>query len=151
MHRRVVNALVVSLVLPLATLGPGAWGQTTADEPALSDWLDPVSWIPIGICLALIGYFIIYRHIIRPARLRRRLMAVGLSGTARIDRVRDTGSSVNDNPVVLYECWITPAGGAPYRASTRMVVSRLSAPAAQVGSRVDVRIDPKNPKLFIIV
>ncbi len=99
----------------------------------------------------LIAVFVLYRVFFAPRMLRKRLMATGLPGIARIDSVSDTGVTVNGSPQVKYTCTITPQTGVPYQASTKVIVSRLVAPASQVGSSAPVRIDPANPQLFTFV
>jgi hypothetical protein len=70
--------------------------------------------------------FTIYRLIIAPRRLRKRLLVTGLPGTARIHSVTDTGVTVNGSPKILYTCTIAPAnGGTPYTATNKVLLSRL--------------------------
>jgi hypothetical protein len=100
----------------------------------------------------LIALIFVYRVLLVPRLRRKRLLTTGQPGTALIQSVRDTGVTVNNSPQVLFECLVTPAnGGASYRASTKVLVSRLVAPASRLGSTINVRIDPANPQVFIIV
>ena len=103
----------------------------------------------VGLVGPLIAIFVIFRVFVAPRSLRKRLLAGGIPGIARIDRITDTGVTINGNPQVHYFCTVTPAGGTPYLASTKAVVSRLVAPAGQVGGTAAVRIDPKDPQRFI--
>jgi len=94
-------------------------------------------------------YFGVYRTMIRPAIRRRRLNAIGLPGTARIDSVEDTGTTINENPLVRYDCTVMPEVGMPYQASTKELTSRLHPAAMQVGTVVPVKIDPNDPQIFL--
>ena len=99
----------------------------------------------------LIALIILYRVLLAPWLQRKRLLATGHPGTALVQNVRDTGVTVNNTPQVFFDCLVTPAnGGAPYSASTKVLLGRLDTAARHVGSTVNVRIDPANPKIFII-
>lgn len=101
------------------------------------------------LVLILVVYLGFYRTLIRPAIRRRRLNAIGLPGTARINSVTDTGTTINQNPLVKYNCTVMPQVGMPYQASTKEVTSRLQPAAIQVGTVVPVKIDPNDPQIFI--
>ncbi len=99
----------------------------------------------------LIALIILYRVLLARRLQRRRLLTTGHPGTALVQNVRDTGVTVNNTPQVFFDCLVTPAnGGAPYSASTKVLLGRLDTAARHVGSTVNVRIDPANPKVFII-
>jgi hypothetical protein len=95
----------------------------------------------------IVGY-VFYRVFYLPKKRQRRLSAVGLPGTATIDRISDTGVTINGNPQVRYHCTVTPATGAPYQASATMLMSRLDRPLP-AGTTLPVKIDPNNPQSFI--
>jgi hypothetical protein len=100
----------------------------------------------------VIAVFVLYRFFVVPRRLRSRLATTGLPGMALIESVSDTGVTINGSPQVRYDCTLTPANGErSYRASTKMVVSRLVAPASLVGRTLAVKIDPANPQSFIFI
>ena len=83
---------------------------------------------------------------------RRKLLATGLPGTARIEHIEDTGATVNQQPVVRFTCTVTPQdGSSPYQAVIRQTASRLAAPASLLGRTLEVRIDPKNPLRVVFV
>lgn len=75
----------------------------------------------------------------------RRLMAEGLVGQATITDVRETGTSVNRNPVVEFDLSVLLDGRRdPYRVTHRQVVSRLVVGTFAPGAVVPVRVDPGN-------
>jgi hypothetical protein len=73
-----------------------------------------------------------------------RLMAEGLVGHAVITEVRETGSSVNRNPVVEFDLRVALDGREPYPVTHRQVVSRLVVGTFAPGAVVPVRVDPRN-------
>jgi len=74
----------------------------------------------------------------------------GRVGNARIDAVRDSGTTINENPVVDFDLQVTVDGFAPYTVTHQQTISRLSVAALQPGTTVSVRIDPANPQSLII-
>jgi hypothetical protein len=74
----------------------------------------------------------------------KRLMATGLVGQAVITGVRDTGATVNENPVVEFDLRVALDGHPPYAVAHRQVVSRLVVGNFAPGATVPVRVDPDN-------
>jgi hypothetical protein len=75
-------------------------------------------------------------------RRAQRLMSDGLVGQATITEVRETGASVNRNPVVEFDLRVLLDGRAPYPVTHRQVVSRLVVGNFAPGAVVPVRVDP---------
>lgn len=73
------------------------------------------------------------------------ILAIGVPAPARIVRLVDTGTSINDDPVVEFILEVSPDDAAPYQASTRGLVSRLDVAAIQPGTIVRVKYDPDAP------
>jgi hypothetical protein len=72
----------------------------------------------------------------------QRLMATGLVGQATITGVRETGASINENPVVEFDLRVLVDGRDPYPVTHRQVVSRLVVGNFGAGATVPVRVDP---------
>ncbi|MBK8599117.1 MAG: hypothetical protein IPN83_26870 [Holophagales bacterium] len=72
------------------------------------------------------------------------ILAIGTPATATITRLVDTGTTINDDPVVEFVLRVVTAEGEAYEARTRALVSRLDVPAVQPGRVVPVRYDPAN-------
>lgn len=69
---------------------------------------------------------------------------IGVSATARIVKIWDTGVTVNENPVVGMRLRVLPADGDPFEAETRALIGRLEVPQVQPGAEVMVKYDPKD-------
>lgn len=79
------------------------------------------------------------------------LMATGLVGQATILAVRDTGMTLNENPVVELDLQVTsPGSPAPYPVTHRQMINRLQVHQLQTGAAVQVRVDPVNPQSLIL-
>jgi hypothetical protein len=57
-------------------------------------------------------------------------------------KVWDTGTTINQDPLVRMVLEVHPPGGAPFQAETERLVSRLQIPQIQPGMVVEVKYDP---------
>ena len=73
------------------------------------------------------------------------------SGRAVINAIRDTGMTINDDPVVEFQLNVTDADGSVYAVLHQQIISRLRVPAVQPGAEVAVRIDPADRNKVLIV
>lgn len=75
----------------------------------------------------------------------KRIRRIGQSAEALVLSIRDTGMTVNDNPIVAFRLQVRPPTGDPYEVETRGLVGRLDVPQVQPGAVLPVAIDPKDP------
>jgi hypothetical protein len=114
-----------------------------------------LSWMPwyylpvmvLGIALPL--YFVV--KLLRGSAERNRILSTGLPAQATISRIWETGTRVNDRPLVGFELQVWPPGGAPYVAQCSMIVSPLAIPRIQPGATVAVKIDRADASKVAIV
>ena len=76
----------------------------------------------------------------------RRIRQVGTPAEALVLAIRDTGMTINNDPVVAFSLEVRPAGGRPYQAETRGRIGRLDVPQIQPGAVLPVSIDPGDPR-----
>lgn len=76
----------------------------------------------------------------------KRIRRVGQAAEALVLEIRDTGMSLNDNPIVAFRLEVRPVSGHPYEVETRGVVGRLDVPQVQPGAILPVAIDPQDPQ-----
>lgn len=76
----------------------------------------------------------------------KRIRRVGQTAEALVLEIRDTGITVNDNPIVSFRLEVRPVSGAPYEVETRGLVGRLDVPQIQPGAVLPVAIDPQDPQ-----
>lgn len=79
-----------------------------------------------------------------------KLLQTGIPAEAKILKVWDTGTTVNEQPEIELLLEVEPKSGARYETKTKAVVSRLQAAWYMPGARVGVRVDPKNPNRVVI-
>ncbi len=107
--------------------------------------MDFFTLLPILIPVLLLGGYV------RRSMRRKRLLSQGILAKARITAVRDTGTTVNNRPLVRYDVIITTATAGEYRASTTKLTNRLISPASLIGTSQPVRYDANNPQSFIFI
>jgi hypothetical protein len=106
---------------------------------------DPVEGsIVAGI--VVIVFVLVFIKFIRPLFVAGKLQKTGISATAVILEVSDTGTTINGNPQVKLKLEVQPAHRFPYQAETKVLISRLQTSYFQPGSIIPVKIDPNNPK-----
>lgn len=70
------------------------------------------------------------------------ILTRGKPAEARILEIMDTGTTINQNPVVRFRLEVQPPGGPPFQAEAERLISRLQIPLVQPGSIVYVKYDP---------
>jgi hypothetical protein len=73
------------------------------------------------------------------------VLAIGKPAAGTITRLIDTGTTINNDPVIEFVVQVVPEAGEAYEARTKALVSRLDIPAVQPGRVVPVKYDPANP------
>ncbi|MET3423659.1 low affinity Fe/Cu permease [Actinoplanes tereljensis] len=85
-----------------------------------------------------------------PAVTPDTLQTTGRAAVAEVLAVRETGTTVNDNPVVGLRVRMTPTdGGTPVEGEKNALVSRLNIP--RVGERFAAGYDPGSPDSFVLI
>lgn len=79
-----------------------------------------------------------------------RLRTAGLPGRATIVDFRDTGVTLNKNPVVELTLQMQVQGRLPYEVKAREQVPRLVVSRLVRGGSLPVKVDPAAPEVFLI-
>src|SRR3954447_16250284 len=80
----------------------------------------------------------------------QQLNSAGQDGTATITAVRDTGTTVNDNPSIEMDLQVKVGNAPPYPVTHQQVVSRLAVENFRPGARVAVKVDPADPETILV-
>jgi nitrate/nitrite transporter NarK len=149
MQRRIWIFIVIILAICGVFIGAIS---ILADQ--FPEFFDQYEWI---IVLAFIALTFIF-----PARLARKvlglggdkkqeqwLLTYGTPAKATVTGLADTGTTINDNPLVKLTMQIEPDFGSEFTATLEVLVSRLNIP--RVGDVLHVRYDPQKPSVMMIV
>lgn len=108
-------------------------------------------YIALGMLVIFGGmFYLFYRLFFKPIINANRLQKTGLSGTAKILEVRDTGVTINNNPQVKLMLEVKNSFGQKYTAQCRVLVSRINPNAYMPGMEIPVKIDPNNEQNVVI-
>jgi hypothetical protein len=77
-------------------------------------------------------------------------MAGGLMGTATVTALTETGTEVNNAPVVELDLSVTVGGGEPYPVKHRQLIAHSALVNFQPGKSFSVRVDQNDPTKLII-
>jgi hypothetical protein len=80
----------------------------------------------------------------------KEIAQTGADATAEVMSVQDTGSTVNENPMLILTLKITPAaGGAEIQTAAQVLVPRIAIPRA--GDKIKIKYNPANPSEIAIL
>jgi len=103
---------------------------------------------PKGTKIILAVTFVLMAIFFAPVVLDKwqhaRLMEDGVPAKARVTNIVATGSSYNDQPLVVVSLEVTPPQGKPFNAEVHTYISPVYLPRFQPGLTVDVRFDPED-------
>lgn len=68
----------------------------------------------------------------------------GTPATARVLELRDTGMTLNENPIVSMRVEVHADGVAPFEATMKALIGRLDVPLVQPGAVLPVKYDPND-------
>jgi hypothetical protein len=112
------------------------------------DWIgDLIGWVPAIFGIIAIAWLILRA---KGARQDRILLERGARAEATVIDARDTGVTVNNEPLIDLHLEIRPQEGEPFRTQKRIVVSKLQMGAFYAGMCIHVRFDPRKPRRVAI-
>jgi len=74
----------------------------------------------------------------------RSVRARGRPASATVLRVWDTGTTINDDPLVRLSLQVHPPDQPSFQAEAECIISRLQIPQIQPGAVVQVKYDPRS-------
>ena len=80
----------------------------------------------------------------------RRIIKEGLQAEAIVLDLWDTGTTVNQNPIVGLRLEVRPTTGSTFTTETERLTSRVDLPKVQPGSKVQVKYDPDDETAAVI-
>lgn len=98
----------------------------------------------------LIVGLMLYKFLLLPYLLNKRLQKEGIRAKATIIGLSETSMRINNKPVVELKLSVRHPYNGTYETSTRKAVSYFAAYQFRVGAIAEVLIDPNDPTVLII-
>jgi hypothetical protein len=98
----------------------------------------------VGGVLAAAAVVLLVASPLTASLTNRSVLVSGLPAEATIVEIHDTGTTINQSPVVRMILEVRPPGGSPFRAEMEQWIGRLEVSQIQPGTVVQVRYDPKS-------
>ena len=121
---------------------------------AASEFLDPpLSNILPGVIIAVVvigSIAMTFGQVLKGPRLRKQLMQNGIEGSAQLMSVTQTGTRVNDQPMLKLHMLVHLPGQQPYAVIHNEIVAQIRLAQVQPGISLPVRVDPKDRALMAI-
>lgn len=105
--------------------------------------LTRIGMIGTGV-LASVSMVLLLGSPLAASMANRRVTATGLDAEAVILSLTDTGTTINENPVVRFLVEVHPHEGDVFEAEFERLVSRLDVPRMQPGAVIRVKYDPES-------
>lgn len=136
--------------VPFITLFVGMWdmpeGSYDFDEiPKLTQY----SIIALSILFALTFIFFI-GSIVISQKSKNNLLKKGKEAPAKIIRVYETGTTVNNSYMVGFDLEVMPKNAVKFNTTIEQLISRLRIHEFEVGNKVLVAYDPETQDAIIL-
>ena len=141
-----VGSLVaVPLIGSFVAIGLAGGAAEMLDPP----WDGIVPGIVIGL-LVLGTLAMVFRTIMRGPAQRSRLAQIGVSGTAKLLEITQTGTRVNNQPLIKLRLLVSLPDRPPYTAVHHEIIPMVRLSQLVPGRDVPVRVDPNDLALMAV-
>lgn len=113
-----------------------------------------IVFIGATVLIPVAGVFLLFGSILIPffsnMRKKNNILSQGQSAEARILEIADTGTRINNDPLVSFSLEVYSPVQPPFRAEVRQTVSVIHLPSYQPGKVVNVKYLPGTNEVAII-
>jgi hypothetical protein len=107
-------------------------------------------WIGMTTFLGIMSAVFFVLSLVLGGLANRMVIRNGVGADARILAIRDSGTRINDNPVIDFTLEVTPLGFPAFQAQASQTVSAIHLPAFQPGKQVIVKFVPETRQVAIV-
>ncbi|MBN2083839.1 MAG: SHOCT domain-containing protein [Anaerolineales bacterium] len=142
---------IISAIIAVASIGGGIYGAiqetdwSVVREMNIPRMLETGEFLAIPIMIIALGFVLTtlwhFYRVISPPQIKN-----GVTAPAKVLKVWDTGTTINDDPQIGMLLEVTPSMGTAFEAEAKTIVSRLNAALIQPGITAKVVYDPQKPK-----
>lgn len=133
------------ITLMISMLGMPEGSYAWSDLPALTRY----SLVGLGFFFAATFVLLIGATLVGTGT-NRHVLTTGRSAEATIVDLEDTGTTINQNPLVRLVLDVQPSDQPAFRAETERVIPRLQVPQFQPGAVVEVKYDPESQAVAVV-
>lgn len=134
----------MSLVLPVV-LGGAFLAATVVPAD-----LQPIFIGGLVVLVTLASSFVVFGALFKGASRRKVLVRRGVDASAKLMVVEQTGTRVNDQPMLRLRMMVEVPGKAAYAVLHREVVPQIRLAQLQPGIQLPVKVDPQDPRNMAI-
>ncbi len=132
------------LVVPLV-LGGAFLSETFVPAELQPIFIGALVVLTTGFSLVMV-----FGTLFKGAARRKALLSQGVDGSAKLMVVEQTGTRVNDQPMLQLRMMVEVPGGSPYSVLHREVVPQIRLAQLQPGIHLPVKVDPRDPRNMAI-
>lgn len=132
------------LVVPLVLAG------SFLSETVVGPELQPFFIGGLVVVTTLFSFAVVFRTLFKGAARRKKLMVRGVDASAKLMVVEQTGTRVNDQPMLQLRMMVEVPGKSPYAVLHREVVPQIRLAQLQPGMQLPVKVDPQDPRNMAI-
>lgn len=129
---------IVPLIFILGNSGNGLGDGFSMEK------MVPIVMIPIILIIVILAMRPLMRQAFPPT------IKNGITAEAEVLNVRDTGTTINDDPLVALQLEVRPSMAAAFQVEYKTLVSRLEVSQYRPGCKAVVLYDPANPKRMVL-
>ncbi|UYN89521.1 MAG: hypothetical protein KIT08_10540 [Anaerolineales bacterium] len=105
--------------------------------------------LTITIGLSIVSMLLIFGAPALAGILNRRVLQTGKAATASIVSMTQTGTYINNNPMVRFVLEVEPGDASPFHAETERLVQLTELGSLKPGDTVSVRYNPETNEVAI--
>ncbi|HZO13495.1 MAG TPA: hypothetical protein VFB62_09550, partial [Polyangiaceae bacterium] len=98
----------------------------------------------------ILTFVLVFGSLYKMGALRKRLREQGVAGNAQLLGASETGTRVNNQPLVELTLMVSLPGRSPYTAIHREIVSNINLGRLAPGTNLPVRVDANDPTLMCV-
>ena len=141
-----VGRMIGLMFLVVPVVLAGSFLSETVVEPELQ----PFFIGGLVVVTTLFSFAVVFGALFKGAARRKVLLREGVDGSAKLMVVEQTGTQVNDQPMLRLRMIVEVAGRAPYAVVHKEVVPHIRLAQLQPGIHLPVKVDPKDPRNMAI-
>ncbi len=134
----------MSLVLPVVL------GGAFVSETFIGPEVQPIFIAGLVIVTTLFSATVVFGTMFKGAARRKVLLRQGVDGLAKLMVVEQSGTQVNDQPMLHLRMMVEVPGQSPYAVLHREVVPQIRLAQLQPGIQLPVKVDPQDARNMAI-